>query len=125
LKFTDGFPDDATVEKVYDNLDFQRGIQAFLNAMPGASVHGLREGIRGAGARDNQTILITETLMDSKPLFLTANTDSVYNMTWLRLSEQFASIAHLNRRPNIRRPVRRPSARTSPDDHPPAARAAH
>jgi hypothetical protein len=39
LKFTDGFPDDATVEKVYDNLDFQRGIQAFLNAMPGASVH--------------------------------------------------------------------------------------
>src|SRR6516165_8346299 len=30
LKFTDGFPDDATVQKVYDNLDFQRGVQAFL-----------------------------------------------------------------------------------------------
>jgi hypothetical protein len=30
LKFNDGFPDDATVEKVYDNLDFQRGVQAFL-----------------------------------------------------------------------------------------------
>jgi hypothetical protein len=23
LQFTDGFPDDATVEKVFDNLDFQ------------------------------------------------------------------------------------------------------
>ena len=23
LRFTDGFPDDATVEKVFDNLDFQ------------------------------------------------------------------------------------------------------
>ena len=28
LKFRDGFPDDATVQKVYDNLDFQRGVQA-------------------------------------------------------------------------------------------------
>ncbi len=27
LKFFDGFPDDATVQKVYDNLDFERGVQ--------------------------------------------------------------------------------------------------
>ncbi len=32
LKFRDGFPDDATVQKVYDNLDFQHGVQAFLTA---------------------------------------------------------------------------------------------
>lgn len=38
LTFKDGFPDDATVEKVYDNLDFQRGVQAFLTAMPAASL---------------------------------------------------------------------------------------
>lgn len=37
LKFFDGFPDKATVEKVYDNLDFQRGVQAFLTCVPGAS----------------------------------------------------------------------------------------
>ena len=42
LKFFDGFPDDATVEKVYDNLDFQRGVQAFLTGMPGASVYAAR-----------------------------------------------------------------------------------
>ena len=30
LKFFDGFPDAETVKKVYDNLDFQRGVQAFL-----------------------------------------------------------------------------------------------
>jgi hypothetical protein len=35
LKFFDGVPDDSTVEKVMDNLDFSRGVQAFLNAMPG------------------------------------------------------------------------------------------
>jgi hypothetical protein len=38
LKFFDGFPDDPTVEKLYDNLDFERGVQAFLTALPGASV---------------------------------------------------------------------------------------
>lgn len=42
LKFFDGFPDDATVQKAYDNLDFMRGVEAFLNAMPGASVEALR-----------------------------------------------------------------------------------
>ena len=26
LKFTDGFPDDATVEKIFENLDLQRGV---------------------------------------------------------------------------------------------------
>ena len=51
LKFTDGFPDDATVEKLYDNLDFQRGVQAFLTAMPAASLSAMRKGIRGVSTR--------------------------------------------------------------------------
>jgi hypothetical protein len=38
LKLFDGFPDEATTQTVYDNLDFQRGVQAFLNAMPGSSM---------------------------------------------------------------------------------------
>ena len=85
LKFFDGFPDDATVQKVYDNLDFERGVQAFLTAMPGASVYGLREGFRSQGATDNQTVLIMENLMDSKSLFLTPNTETIYNLMWLDL----------------------------------------
>ncbi len=30
LNFFDGFPDAASVEKLYDNLDFQRAVQAYL-----------------------------------------------------------------------------------------------
>ena len=37
LRFFDGLPDEQTVQTVYDNLDFQRGVQAFLTAMPAAS----------------------------------------------------------------------------------------
>ena len=65
LRFFDGFPDDATVQKVYDNLDFQRGVQAFLTALPAAALYALRTGIRTFGP-DNQTVLITESLMDSR-----------------------------------------------------------
>ena len=86
LRFFDGFPDDETVDKVYDNLDFQRGVQAFLTAMPGASVYALREGFRSQGA-DNQTVLVMETLMDSKSLFLTPNSESVYCLMWLDLRD--------------------------------------
>ena len=82
LKFFDGFPDDATAEKVYDNLDFMRGVEAFLNAMPGASAEALRVGFVSQGA-DNQTVLIMEDLLDSHGLFLTANTESIYNLMWL------------------------------------------
>ena len=61
LRFFDDFPDDATAKMVYDNLDFQRGVQAFLIALPAASLYALRTGIRTFGP-DNQTMLITESL---------------------------------------------------------------
>jgi hypothetical protein len=82
LNFFDGFPDEATVQTVYDNLDFQRGVQAFLTALPAASAYALRTGLRTYGP-DNQTLLISESLMDSRSLFLTGNTETIYCITWL------------------------------------------
>jgi hypothetical protein len=83
LKFRDGFPDDATTQKVYDNLDYLRGVEAFLNAMPGASAEAIRLGFASQGADNNQTVLIMQNLMDSKSQFLTPNTESIYNLMWL------------------------------------------
>ncbi len=82
LRFFDGLPDEQTVQTVYDNLDFQRGVQAFLTTIPAASAHAMRTGIRTFGP-DNQTVLITESLVDSRSLFLTGNTETVYNVLWL------------------------------------------
>ncbi len=83
LRFSDGFPDKATTAPLYDNLDFMRGVDAFLNAMPGASVEALRVGLASQGVDDNQTVMIFEDLMDSHSLFLTPNSESVYNLMWL------------------------------------------
>src|SRR5512136_201531 len=82
LRFFDGFPDEATVQTVYDNLDFQRAVQAFLTALPAAQVHATRTGLRTFGP-DNQTVLIAESLVDSHMLFGMANTETVYNWLWL------------------------------------------
>ncbi|MEE4178245.1 MAG: DUF1254 domain-containing protein [Bacteroides sp.] len=86
LRFFDGFPDDATAQKVYDNLDLQRGVQTFLTCIPPASAYAFRTGIRTFGP-DNQTVLISESLLDARGIFLTGNTETVYNVTWFDTHE--------------------------------------
>lgn len=78
LNFADGLPDQAAVQKVYDNIDFSRGVEAFLSGMPAASVYAMCEGLADAGAVKNKGIGITENLLDARSLFLTANTTTVY-----------------------------------------------
>jgi hypothetical protein len=87
LKFFDGLPDAATVQKVYDQLDFGRGVEAFLAGMPATSVYAFCEGLNDAGIKRNQGIGITEDLMDVRSLFLTANSTTVYIITCLDLRE--------------------------------------
>ena len=82
LRFFDGFPDAETVQKVYDNLDFQRGVEAFLAGLAPANSCAIREGYLSFGPA-NQTLLMTESLMDARTIYLVANTETVYNMAWL------------------------------------------
>lgn len=84
LEFVDGIPTEETSRNVYEQLDFLRGIEVFLNGIPGASMVGLRRGCIATGAVDG-TISVFEELMDSKSLFLTANTESIYYATWIDL----------------------------------------
>jgi hypothetical protein len=77
LRFIDGAPDDATAKLVYDNLDFMRGVDAFLNGIPAASIYGICNGYRNAGMGP-QSVGIFENLMDARSLFLTANSTTVY-----------------------------------------------
>ena len=86
LRFFDGFPDEATVQKVYDNLDFQRAVEAFLTASPAAAMNAVRSGIRSFGP-DNQTVLITESLLDSHTLWGMPNSETIYILLWLNTTE--------------------------------------
>jgi hypothetical protein len=78
LRFHDGAPDEETVNKVYDQIDFSRGIEAFLKGMSATSVYAGCDGFTQAGIKLNHGIGITVNLMDARSLFLTANTTTVY-----------------------------------------------
>ena len=83
----DGVPDTQTTQKVFDNLDFQRATQAYLDSIQIASMSGMRRGILKFGPA-NTTLLIFDKLMDSTTQFLTANTSSVYMMAWLDMTDE-------------------------------------
>lgn len=87
LKFFDGLPDEETIEKVYDQLDFARGIGAFLIGIPATSVYAICEGFSQIGVRRNGGIGITEDLIDARSIFLTPNSTTVYVMSCLDLKD--------------------------------------
>jgi hypothetical protein len=78
LKFLDGAPLPETAELVYENLDRMRGVDVFLKCIPPASLRGLLKGAESLGANNLNKVMIMDELMDSKPLFLTGNTSTLY-----------------------------------------------
>ena len=86
LEFDDGAPSDATAALLYDHLDFMHGVEAFLGALPGASLAAVRRGFLAAGVEDGSFSMFPE-LMDSASMFLTANCDTIYFWGFLDLSD--------------------------------------
>ena len=87
LEFFDGVPTEKTAQSVLDHLTFLRGVEAFLNGVPMASIHALVEGYKSIGVTEANHMIVTDKLMDSKPLFLTANTDTVYAFSFFDLEK--------------------------------------
>jgi hypothetical protein len=84
LKFFDGFPDKASAEKLFDNLDFQRAVQAYLLALPAVNQAFNRKAILSMGPV-NETVPIWENLVDARTIELTANDNTPYTWFWIDL----------------------------------------
>jgi hypothetical protein len=95
LKFSDGMPDEKTVQMAYDNLDFQRGVEAFLNGIPATSIEGIRLGALSIGIDAAHKVAVFDQLMDSNPFFLTGNTDTVYAMAILDLKRDGSVVVEI------------------------------
>nr|WP_321399309.1 DUF1254 domain-containing protein [uncultured Desulfobacter sp.] len=87
LEFFDGVPTEKTAQTVLDHLTYLRGVEAFLNGVPMASIHAIVEGLKSIGVTEANHMVVTDKLMDSKPLFLTANTDTVYAFSFFDLEK--------------------------------------
>jgi hypothetical protein len=86
LKFFDGVPDEVSTEKIYDYLDFQRAVQAYLLGLPPVNQLANRRAILRMGPV-NTTVPIWETMVDSRTVELTANDNTPYTWFWLDLSK--------------------------------------
>jgi hypothetical protein len=95
LEFFDGLPTEETARKVYDNLDFLRGVETFLNGIPATSLEGLRLGMAELGATRSNQVVIMDDLMDSNPLFLTGNTSTVYASFFLDLERDGPTVVEV------------------------------
>lgn len=86
FKFFDGMPDPATVKASFENLKFIRAYETFLTLMPAASIEMLRHGHEQIGVDDHTKVNLMSPL-NSNPLFLTGNTDTVYGSAFFNLQQ--------------------------------------
>jgi len=95
LEFFDGLPTQETAQKVFDNLDHMRGVEVFLNGIPATSIEGIRIGMEEVGLTKSNQVVIFDKLMDSNPLFLTGNTDTVYASVILDLERDGPTVVEV------------------------------
>ena len=87
LSFEKGYPTPETARKVYDEMDFQRAVQAFLWAFPAVSFESIRVvAKRDLGADDND-LAIADHFVDTKGVWLTANDTTIYALANINLGQ--------------------------------------
>ncbi|MEV6058621.1 DUF1254 domain-containing protein [Nocardia asteroides] len=87
FEFFDGVPLPDSVRGLYDGLDFLRGIEVFLNAVPGASLVAMRRGLRSVGVDGLGTMGYTDPRANSGSFFLTPNTETTYATMFIDLRD--------------------------------------
>lgn len=95
LEFFDGLPSPETADKLHDHLAFVRGVEAFLNGVPAASIEAMRAGTVEMGGVTSHHCLLMDELMDSNSLFLTGNTDTVYASVILDLGRDGPTVVEI------------------------------
>lgn len=85
LRFFDGFPDAATVETLFDNLDFQRAVQSYLLGLAPVDAEAIRRMLLHWGP-PNSTMAVWEDLVHPCFIGLIYNTSTSYCYSWLDLS---------------------------------------
>jgi hypothetical protein len=85
LEMPNGYPTDATTAKLADELLYVHAVEAYLNSIHGVSLWAMRKGFQEVGVKDND-FLVFPNMMDANQLFLTANMDTYYYMSFVDLS---------------------------------------
>jgi hypothetical protein len=83
--FVNGYPTDATIDKLYDERDFQRACQAYLWSLPAVSFASWQRGVtQQLGAKNGQIVAILS--LEARRGILTANATTPYYLGFADLS---------------------------------------
>ena len=94
LEYFDGVPINNSRHRVRLSRSLTR-LESFLNCIPAMSMYSIREGQRNFGIDASNKIVIYDNLLDSKALWLTANTSTMYAMGWLDLKKDGPTVIEL------------------------------
>src|SRR6476646_11963436 len=84
--FANGYPTDATIDKLYDESDFHRACQAYICALPAVSFASWQRGItQQLGAKNGQIVSILS--LEARRGILTANATTPYYLGFADLSD--------------------------------------
>ncbi len=78
LNFERGYPTAETTKKLFDELDYQRAVQAYLWGYPAVSFESIRMAAKEAYGADYLDIAIADRFVDTKSIYLTANDTTIY-----------------------------------------------
>jgi hypothetical protein len=87
LSFENGYPSEETARKVYDEMDYQRAVQAFLWSYPAVSFESIRLGAKQDLGADYNVLGIADNFVDTKSLWLTANDTTIYALANINLAQ--------------------------------------
>ncbi|MGB5407437.1 MAG: DUF1254 domain-containing protein, partial [Thiogranum sp.] len=84
--FANGYPTDATVKKLFDEMDFQRAVQAYIWAIPAVSMSQWQhEHMATLGAENGQIVFIES--YDDRAGGLTYNSTTPYVLPFIDLAD--------------------------------------
>lgn len=84
-EFNQGFPTPKTSEDLFEFRTFYRAVEVFTENTFGVSMYALRKAYVDAGAGKANQVLVWKGRMNATSVFLTANSETIYAMTFLDL----------------------------------------
>jgi hypothetical protein len=87
LDFPNGFPTEETTQKLFDEMDYQRAVQAYLWAYPAVSFESIRVGALRDLGTDLNDFIIADNYADPKAVWLTANDTTIYSLANVDLAK--------------------------------------
>jgi hypothetical protein len=86
IRTVNEYPTAETLDRLYEELDFQRACQVFLRHITASSMYSFREGLRrDLGATTPHHYVTWRGPFDANSLLLTPNSETVYGVGYLAL----------------------------------------